>query len=244
MCDDEKALLRGIFSEPASDIRRLVYADFLEERGRGHRAVVIRAQVEAAGGAGPCSLDRHPTCRCDPLAGDEYRRCMKACDAELFGGKGRYWTAWDRGFVSSVVLGDTRLLGGPCRRCNGGFLMGVCDECAGEGRHLGEVYSLFANHPVTSVTLNTVDPQDDGHTITYGVFNNAKNVHPYPQPNWMLDVRLMAEAAQSGAQFSRTPLYLVFRFFDRPAAHSWLSRVLVAYGRRMAEDMWPIGGGS
>ena len=42
---DESALLRGIRDDPDDDVRRLVYADWLEENGRAEHAELIRVQL-------------------------------------------------------------------------------------------------------------------------------------------------------------------------------------------------------
>jgi uncharacterized protein (TIGR02996 family) len=46
MCDQEAALLAAVRADPADDLPRLVYADWLEERGEVERAELIRVQVE------------------------------------------------------------------------------------------------------------------------------------------------------------------------------------------------------
>jgi len=54
---DREPFLRAIFAEPSSDVARLVYADYLEERGDEAWANSIRASI-AGGGRGfePCDL--------------------------------------------------------------------------------------------------------------------------------------------------------------------------------------------
>lgn len=44
----EAALLQAIIDSPDDDGLRLVYADFLEERGEPERATFIRVQIELA----------------------------------------------------------------------------------------------------------------------------------------------------------------------------------------------------
>lgn len=52
---DEQALMKAVLENPADDVCRLVYADWLQERGRNDRAALIRNQIErAAGGAVEC----------------------------------------------------------------------------------------------------------------------------------------------------------------------------------------------
>jgi uncharacterized protein (TIGR02996 family) len=48
MSPDEDALLNGIAADPAADLPRLVYADWLEEHGHDLRAEFIRVQCEIA----------------------------------------------------------------------------------------------------------------------------------------------------------------------------------------------------
>jgi len=48
MSPDEDALLNGIAADPAADLPRLVYADWLEEHGQDLRAEFIRIQCEIA----------------------------------------------------------------------------------------------------------------------------------------------------------------------------------------------------
>jgi uncharacterized protein (TIGR02996 family) len=56
MFDDHDALLAGVLADPVADLPRLVYADFLEERGTpadAARSEFIRAQCELAAGPPP-----------------------------------------------------------------------------------------------------------------------------------------------------------------------------------------------
>ena len=46
MTDDEAAFLRGIRENPDADLPRLVYADWLDERGHQLRAEFLRAHIE------------------------------------------------------------------------------------------------------------------------------------------------------------------------------------------------------
>src|SRR5262249_59482941 len=48
MSPQERALIDAIRDDPDDDLRRLVYADWLEEHGQAERAELIRVQVELA----------------------------------------------------------------------------------------------------------------------------------------------------------------------------------------------------
>jgi uncharacterized protein (TIGR02996 family) len=76
---DEEAFLAGIRRRPADDATRLVYADWLEERGEGRRAEYLRVLCQWLAG--------HP-------AAD---RRLIARERELRAGLGRGWLARVRG---------------------------------------------------------------------------------------------------------------------------------------------------
>ena len=62
---DREPFLRAIFAEPYADLPRLVFADYLEERGEESWARAIRTGVEAGGERG------FPRCKTVELAADE-----------------------------------------------------------------------------------------------------------------------------------------------------------------------------
>src|SRR4051795_10357418 len=99
----QDALLQAILDEPDDDAPRLIYADWLEERG-DPRAEFIRAQ---------CALAQLP-------ADDERRPDLEACEARLLAGHGKGWAgpirrrarAWTfrRGFVEGIKIGADAFL--------------------------------------------------------------------------------------------------------------------------------------
>jgi len=64
---DREPLLQTILEQPEADWPRLVYADWLEERGDSHHAELIRTQCELA----------HRGCR------GEWRKSLKVREREL-----------------------------------------------------------------------------------------------------------------------------------------------------------------
>jgi uncharacterized protein (TIGR02996 family) len=96
MPDD--AFLQAILANPDDDTPRLVYADWLEERGRPDRAAFIRVQCQLA------SLPDE----------DPRRPGLEARERELLKEHGQEWTAplrglvddwaFRRGFVEEVVF--------------------------------------------------------------------------------------------------------------------------------------------
>lgn len=97
--DDERAFFDPIRDAPADDGPRLIYADWLDERGRPERAEFIRLQVERA------RLPRHEPRR-DVLA----RRAERLFDRhgadwvrELPTFDGVTWGEFDRGFPRGVT---------------------------------------------------------------------------------------------------------------------------------------------
>ncbi len=111
MSPDESALIRAICETPGDDLPRLVYADWLEERGDPDRAEFIRVQCEAAG----------------LVTFDERHNALRRRARELFEAHGQRWLAddwpeadpgqpldgllFDRGFFSRVSMADRGLTG-------------------------------------------------------------------------------------------------------------------------------------
>lgn len=101
MTSDGEALFRAVCDNPADDTPRLVYADWLEENGRGERAEFIRLQCEASHRS-----PAHPT--------DEGRRTRASRLLAQFGHQwydelpalsGVEWGAlFVRGFVDAVLV--------------------------------------------------------------------------------------------------------------------------------------------
>jgi uncharacterized protein (TIGR02996 family) len=141
MSDDEAALLRGVLLEPEADLPRLVYADWLEERGGegdADRAEYIRLGVGTA--------RREP----DPRTGWEIHVALQQArhrEAELLALHRERWQApwksaaarkacaecpaercgclptpdliWRRGFVEAVGISPVHFVGGACGECRG-----------------------------------------------------------------------------------------------------------------------------
>ena len=101
----EHDFLTQIFAS-TDDAPRLVYADWLEEQGKLERAQLIRAQCELAGL--PAWHPRAVLAAWEVEAlvaqhGDRWRAELPALD-------GIEWTEFERGFVSTVRIRDTRAL--------------------------------------------------------------------------------------------------------------------------------------
>lgn len=60
MCDDEYNMLQKIIANPGDDIPRLVYADWIEERGQEDRARYIRLSIAAAKAEAKYVLPKDP----------------------------------------------------------------------------------------------------------------------------------------------------------------------------------------
>jgi uncharacterized protein (TIGR02996 family) len=96
---DAEALLAAVLAAPDDDAPRLIYADWLDERGQPERAAFIRLQVERA------RLSKH-----DPRADVLAFRAARLFDrhgadwvAELPRLDGITWTDFDRGFPRAVA---------------------------------------------------------------------------------------------------------------------------------------------
>jgi uncharacterized protein (TIGR02996 family) len=93
---DEDALLRAVIADPDDDAPRLIYADWLDEHGRGERAEFIRVQCAIAG------LSPH----------DERRPPLRRAERRLFRRFAERWAeslrpvvwchGYSRGFIEYV----------------------------------------------------------------------------------------------------------------------------------------------
>ena len=94
---DDQAFLRAICENPNDDAPRLVYADWLEERGRAERAEYIRIQIELAG---------VPSTKQNQALRDRERALYQAHGIEWYAElpklPGIDWRWFDRGFVACV----------------------------------------------------------------------------------------------------------------------------------------------
>src|SRR5262245_39324456 len=101
---DDEACLQAILANPDDDLPRLVYADFLDERG-DPRGEFIRMQCELAGLPPDDGGQRK-------LEAPERER-LRAHRGEWSGDLADYAERWRfaRGFVESVTLGAAAFLG-------------------------------------------------------------------------------------------------------------------------------------
>ena len=56
MSSDREAFIAGIAADPENDLRRLVFADWLEENGEPERAEFVRLQIEGRHLTDPAAL--------------------------------------------------------------------------------------------------------------------------------------------------------------------------------------------
>jgi len=75
--DDRAALLRAIVESPDDDAPRLVYADWLDERGESDRAEFIRLQCAIHGSPMPDAEWKALVARCEALLAANEPRWMK-----------------------------------------------------------------------------------------------------------------------------------------------------------------------
>ena len=104
MSDDESTFLRAIAADPADDLPRLVYADWLEEHDQSARAEFIRVQIDVA------KLERGPRAAMNRHV-DVWKRQQDLLDGhlpELLGPLAGIWSRvpplFERGFLKRVEL--------------------------------------------------------------------------------------------------------------------------------------------
>lgn len=94
---DETALLRAIAAHPDEDTPRLIYADFLDERGRPERAAFVRGQIELARLKEDSPRRREVAFHCRRLLDAHEQEWLDPRDAFSFD-----W-GWSRGFVETFT---------------------------------------------------------------------------------------------------------------------------------------------
>lgn len=123
--------VRAIIEQPDDDALRLIYADFLEERGDRDRAEFIRVQIELAAigdvacgrtGARLRGYARYTKrCRCTPcrLMRREYLSSRRHVFCDWPPEPKHLFTEddWRRGFVEQVALTVEEWFGGRCPSC-------------------------------------------------------------------------------------------------------------------------------
>ena len=163
MLTDEEALLFAIRKEPVRDLPRLVYADFLDERGSpgdADRADFVRNQCEEADVKRSVPREQW----CDWGIGSDCRKCRR-CELERLGRESltSHEVAWSRPWRTVAAVWSLRIGGGSCchryadeQRCNcvadapvfawscgfvrvvatsqARFTGGACPHCSGSGR--------------------------------------------------------------------------------------------------------------
>lgn len=158
-----EALLADILAHPDDDLRRLVYADWLEENRDPEQAAFIRAQV--AGHTGKAEFrawgDRYMTD--DAGAGHLIPHLNES---------GGPTVEYRRGFVHTVRCTLIQWCGGVCTECDGWGIETVHDErtgrtdhincrrCNGSGRTIGIGPAVVRSHPVTRVEVTDREPYE------------------------------------------------------------------------------------
>jgi uncharacterized protein (TIGR02996 family) len=178
MTDDERGFINAIIESPDCDTVRLVYADWLEERGQMERAEFIRLSI---------AHDGVPKTRTPEMPHHEWRQIRDRAES-LFDWNWRDWfpshaaaprtliyliankasinggtecenLIVDRGFVAEIRCTLAQFMGWRCSQCR---LPGrYCRECHGTGTTPGLARTLFGHHPVTRVVLDR-EPNEDG----------------------------------------------------------------------------------
>lgn len=148
MGSDGPHLLRAILEQPEEDTPRLVYADWLDERGEHERAEFIRLQVELSHWQATACIYRGKPWPNSPPA----RCCLpgaKACE-KCF--RTEYIERRERG-LWAVSLGWAHPFHGDLLWFSRGFVSRVTCTQADFEKHIA---ALFSSHPITAVTLSDV----------------------------------------------------------------------------------------
>jgi uncharacterized protein (TIGR02996 family) len=194
MSADEAALLAAVAADPASDLPRLLYADFLDDRGQAVRAEFIRVQCTIAKlEVGPRSeVDRNWRLwkRQQELLDDHARELLPSgADALLADRR----PVFARGFLAELTFREFEFAAAA------DFLVGVVPRPAVRVHGVGLDAGEFAQHPgavravVTAVAMQDDAPDDDPFVPTEGEWDDFLAV-PWPRLH-----RLDLMACEGGA---------------------------------------------
>jgi uncharacterized protein (TIGR02996 family) len=221
---DADGLLRAILADPADDLPRLAYADWLEEQGESDRAEFVRVQYELTQLA---FLDDDVCPRCGAGVGQYHENDCPATRLRRREKELLNWPAGEEG-------------GYPCWRCawhapvphggwaweyRRGFVARV--ECA-TADFLAHAAALFSSQPVEEVRLSDREPGAAGETTKDKDCNwsRAEEGEKLEYP-WWLPPEIFAKL---------TPRHgTINAYYGHPElAVADLSRACVRYGREVA----------
>lgn len=154
--NDGEALYAAILREPAEDIHRIVYADWLQENGQSERAEFIRVQCELAREG-----DRICPYACSSRI--DYRCrwcCLRDRQRQLFASNYIDWLLFLPGCMQCAPVGKTSqttvVVWGPRLHIDQTFVRGFIEHITCTAADwLKNADAIIANHPVTKVTLTT-----------------------------------------------------------------------------------------
>ncbi len=236
---DGDALLRAILMNPADDVARLVYADWLQENGHGDRAALIRLGVEIGGVEMRCQKKGLPLshmwphaeqigplfvsrCRCRPCSLARAEFCV-ACElAESHGTEEEMRFAAigagfrrRRGFVSEIRL---RL-----------------------ESFMTHAKWLFSAHPIERVTLTDRltsgdEYPEEGNSLWRAWFRDGTPAQSmWPNFRYYLPAPIFDRLSRGSLELNALGTQGLRRYqvYQRPA-YPDLSLACVAYGRSLA----------
>lgn len=164
MSDDELALLRTICDDPEDDVARLVYADWIEERGQIQRAEFIRRQIN-----GHYAEDLFDTAWLPDCEGRLREWYFHQYPPNHVPDR-PYSFCIDRGFISEIRCDMATFMDRECM-CQGSEayprITSCCTICHGTGTLAGLARTLFAVGPVTRVVLADKEPSNVGGWYWY-----------------------------------------------------------------------------
>jgi uncharacterized protein (TIGR02996 family) len=138
------------------------------------------------------------------------------------------YAVYERGFVSELRCTLAEFMGGDCERCRvrrgrEGYLVHKrayddCPQCNGTGRVPGLAETIFRDHPVMTVMLTDVEPQESGFGWWFGFENGVRNELRHCLPNEIMEYNLQE---RGGSKY----------FPTREAAIAAKSRACVDFAR-------------
>jgi uncharacterized protein (TIGR02996 family) len=235
--DPAAGFLAAVLADPADDVPRMAYADWLTERG-DPRGEFVAVQLELARGAGscPCPVKRAGGAN----DADRPQRCLrcpwcrlKRRERDLFAGAAvlRVWfpgTCFDGFVFLTDPPRSSSEADAPFAVVRRGFVGHVELTLKDFEAHAA---ALFAAAPVEGVRLADREPVSRYEGVCWVVPNGTGEVASCREPHHI--PRALAKAL-TVRNFDGSALGNIAAFRRRKDADAWLSAAAVAFGRKAA----------
>lgn len=222
MIDEEEAFRAAIIADPDEITVRLVYADWLDEHGRGFHAATLRQQVTSPAN----KYNYSPKARIEHRRWSQHLRELIGQDFPKSVRPELVWSEHGWSTLESLVHTHTKInsLGVVIRH-------GCIEGVEIEPRHLKYLPALVRKHPIKYVHVT------NGHARE-GFWWHQREEHAHPEYSIRIRLRdgaISTEVAKilikDGIQFDVAPHYVIFRFANCMVGAEIVGKCIMAWAK-------------